>query len=117
MMSLFQSIIKEENKYVILDDDVWITSEWKKFYESHGKNLMIFNSCEEFLNQIFNFPPSTTIILDYFIGEQSGVFIAQILFEQGYRNLHFSSGNYHHLTDQDKKYFKSFIKDKMPIVL
>jgi signal transduction histidine kinase len=84
------SILSEEIKVVLIDDDKYVRSAWEGFFNSLNVQFVAFENFDQFRNT--NIDSNAHIFIDSYLSSiDRGETIAEKLFEDGYRELYITS--------------------------
>jgi len=118
-LNLLQTSLSiEENKEVdliVLEDNQEFSDVLAYLYKSRGKNITIFHTPYQLLKGIKNYSRHTKICLDYNINcPVSGVDLATVLYNKGYKNLYIATG--YQLQQVDLPSYVILLKEKMELL-
>ena len=81
-------------EYVLLDNDELIRMTWEMSAEKLGINLHTFSHPSDLYGNLKNISKDTAIYLDLELGcEETGLDVAEKLFEQGYKDIFLATGS------------------------
>jgi FixJ family two-component response regulator len=78
---------------VLIDDDELIRTAWSFAAEDAGKNIAIYSSFDQFINNSNNHSKSTKIYIDSDLGNNiKGEVCAKQLFDKGFHEIYLATG-------------------------